>query len=435
MARRKTEDGVELVPGSAAESLYLAEQAKRAQQAAAPAQTGVNVYWGGTTSDQSRAADAKEWQDKLDRIAEEKKTRESARLTERAQDIESAKTDATTAATAAVNAAKNKTTLEAARIKAGLDGTGTGTSAGLGGTRKGKSEKELIGNAALELMKVNPGFPGKPDTALTADEARRRASKLFADPAAAPALPGTTATGTPLTSTTPAVNTAPVDAGVTEDKFKQYGKTKGFKYQGLQAGIEDDQIGKFTDANGIARFANTGAVNNAVTDTPVVSNALTGALQPSASAQQLRSGLGVASTPVTAPMSIPSSTGGKRDFWTALGQQAIKAGDTIAEGASSAKQNFIDSLGPVDTQGSALPLMPAVPEAPIPATTLSPERADNLTAQGLSERPTEFGVPGYLNRLNAGKSSPTMPKGFLTWFNSLNKKRKSTNPLFPNYEQ
>jgi hypothetical protein len=42
------------------------ESARRKRNVASP--TGVNTYWGGTTSDQSRALDQAQWQDKLERI-------------------------------------------------------------------------------------------------------------------------------------------------------------------------------------------------------------------------------------------------------------------------------------------------------------------------------------------------------------------------------
>lgn len=69
MGRKRYDDnGAELVEGSAAEQLHDEQKAKMYQLAAAPTQTGVNTYWGGTTSDQSRAADREEWNKKLDRI-------------------------------------------------------------------------------------------------------------------------------------------------------------------------------------------------------------------------------------------------------------------------------------------------------------------------------------------------------------------------------
>jgi len=72
MARKRYDaNGAELVAGSAAEQLYDEQQAKTAQQANAAMLSGVNNYWGGTTSDQSRAYDDNQRNLRYDRIDKE----------------------------------------------------------------------------------------------------------------------------------------------------------------------------------------------------------------------------------------------------------------------------------------------------------------------------------------------------------------------------
>ena len=422
MARRQTDDnGAELVPGSAAERYALEERAKAVQTASAPLETGVNQYWGGRTSDQTRAADNKAREEELKRINVFNKDRDANSLARENTDRLIAANEAKTAR----EESKLDTQLKIAEMRWGPDGALGGSSGGGGGggnRRGGRTPDEMAHEAALEVLK-RPVAPGQ--KAESYPDIMRLNRQAYVAP---PPVPGTTASSATTLGATSAQTPALPQNQLSEARWKQYGDQKGLAYQGLQPGMQNDQIARFMRPDGVAHFVNAGAANNALAGTP----------QPSADARAMRLGPGP-TAPVTETLKVDTKSIApvKENF--AWGSQETGVSEEQREQSIEPKVNWDAFIGkpttvPNTVRQSHLPFetvqnsLRPVHSASQP-TVKSPEIVDGgPTEEALKATPGLLEWWKKTSKRNMPKRKPVTE----SWFTPP---KTSTNPLFPNYEQ
>lgn len=467
MARKKYDDnGAELVAGSAAEQLHDEQKAKALQQANAPLQTGVTNYWGGTTSDQSRAQDDAVRQADLKRIDELHKTRDAATLSrenhERLIAAETAKGDR--------EEARQANDLKIAELRWGADGALGGGSRGSRGSRSsskptdGKpTDKDLMG-WSFDYAKANPGTPGQPG--LTPEQVLRRAKNMRdGTPAEQAALKrdmvkATEASQAPAAVSAPsALNTKDWNAYGENytNQQKQAGRTDvqaPMKFEGLQPGMQNDQIGRFTKADGSVHFANAGAVRNVAPAPVVTPMASTVGRDANLRSAPAPAALSIVPTALTASHAKYAPTPTVIDPAVAASGAAFgitpladvpasepSMGPIAAEALQNAQQRRVvmpNTPDPVtEASGAAFGITPS---AGVSEPSMGPVAANAMRAHALA--PTTVTRPNVADSAAAHAPAtvsahgptpaPVAPqKSFLS---GLNEPSTSTNPLFPNYD-
>lgn len=293
MARYMKDDkGNELVKGSASEQLHLEQLARLAQQANAPAQTNVNRYWGGTTSDQTREADWAKRQAELARIdalsaqnAKSSETRDRLNADIQLENMRNIREEI-----------RSQALIDAARVRRGDPLTGEGEFAGnydqlgSGILRSGVGMRRAAtgrGSGAVSTEEVTFADYAKivPEGTSIKDaldgwrafKSQQKASldNEHMDPALPPPEKKTATDATQTSALLPqrAGISTPEGAApeaLTPRQWQAYADSMKSKsshperisdmvYQGTQPGISGDQIARFKREDGTMFFANTGA--------------------------------------------------------------------------------------------------------------------------------------------------------------------------------
>jgi hypothetical protein len=396
-----------------------------------------------------------DWNAKLNRIAEKEKLDATIKANERNYDktmaIEQARSDRQDSI--------NQRYLDVQNLR-NEGGTGGGSGSGSGTRKDGKLTDAKMAELAIEHSKANPGLPGKPDTGISFDQAydklKKRRDGTPAERAAAAKVLEASAAATAASDTPTALNSKDWSGYGKNyaDRQTTAGRTDvqaPMTFEGLQPGMQGDQIGRFRKADGSVHFANAGAVRN-VTPAPVIT--------PTASTSSRDTGLRSAPAPIPAvtPTSTPAintpteASGINRAGWNALANKVFK-GTNWTDASLGAGMTRDTGEDPTFASAAPVPIRQKI-ERPISispgtgtkglglnfAPDLTPQYPTNpgSTSPVLDLPPDEPSILGYANRLDAGKSGPGMPRiaaGAAAWLKDLNKRKKSTNPLFPNYEQ
>lgn len=387
--------------------------------------------------------------------------------------------------------AKNRTAIDSARIRAGDDGTGTGSSLGGGGRRRTSDALEAAKLAAgmYEKQQVTPGQQG-----VSYEDFHKKVLGSI-NPASKPRFDANgMVVKTPAASTegmsgyggpdeTPAqraerqalvpghknarmgISTPYGEApnALSPNQWQQYADSKspGMKYNGNQPGMINDQIAGFTKPDGTRFFANTGAARMQAGTAGITPEAVAAPVTPNTAQAFTTGGSPDAADRAAVNMgrAIPLKPATRfaqdiQDLKTSLNYAPSDAPDSIydpeREGAVSLKSPLrFFNPAPTSTpapqpQQSAPALAPAHVSTPAPA--LAPRQGlMSRTISALGPNPEGsniFNDPAADTswaRLRAANTRlenlmpGPKPKGFLDWVNDRSKRKKATDKVFINY--
>jgi hypothetical protein len=337
-------------------------------------------------ADAANALQSSDWNAKLNRIAEKEKLDATLRTNQMANDkaltLEQMKTNR--------QEDINQRYLDVQQLKNDAGGVG-GSSSGL--RKDGKVNDAELYKLAVEHSKANAGLPGKPDTGIGFPAALKMMKDARdgtpAEKAAATAALQASQVAIPATPTALTTKDWNAYGKNYADQQTQAGRTDvqaPMKFQGLQPGMQGDQIGRFTKADGSVHFANTSAVQNAV-PAPI-----TTPVEPTVNRD---AGLRSAPAPVSTltPKSIvnPTEPTSSVDPTTGLISDAIPPVPKVPvpRGPETIGSRFVQNLQGIPNNSDFTP---------------APTAMDNLNK-------ASQGVPG------SGFIPPENKPGFLDWIN------------------
>jgi hypothetical protein len=437
--------------------MKMAEQSQQNKQNALKAQGIDNFGSLGFKTNEASVLAAKDRKELLDRAAEKDKAyaviQANKVATEKAFQLEQMKTDR--------QEGINQRYLDVQQLRNDAGGTGgSGTGGGHGVRRDGSANDAELMKLAVEHSKANQGLPGKPETGISVDAAYKTLKTLRdGSPAERAAAAKTIQASQVATPDTPsALNTKDWNAygkNYTDQQIAA-GRTDvqaPMKFEGLQPGMQGDQIGRFTKADGSTHFANTGAVQNAA-PAPVIT--------PMASTVNRDASIRNTPVPVSTPTNTPISqtpdkmpgdwAGGITRFLERHPGDSASPLIPVVNGSDAYTNNTPSPIVAVSkpyvppvnnisispgagTKGLGLNFAPnLMPQYPTNKDSISPI-ADWHMPQELTNT-SDFGVSGYADKLDAGKSSPSMPrvaKGFLEWAKDRSRRKLATDKAFINY--
>lgn len=389
---------------------------------------GINTYWGGTSSNASRAADRAEWQMKLGRIDDQRKQADLVNMNREKTDTEAYKAELAAQRAEAVAKSRDATALQVADIRAG--GDGSGSSLGGGGRNRGTLTELEASKLATERFTKQTALPGQPQQSYN-DIYKEITNAPTAIQKAQKDADGRIIKGSASPSAAPTSVPVAVPTALTKNQWQQYADTKspGMQYERTQPGMVGDQIARFKKPDGTAFFANTGAVQQS----PGSASALPAvpATVPTPRGAGPQPVPDVLRPTAVKPM-IPQSE------LTVSGQQ--RPTPPLVEGINKWKQSLTapgGNFGPIDLN-MAEDIAPVLPQSYKDAT----DRALSVGTQG-QQIPTGFTpspmeamkeTPGFLDWWieTSRRNMPARKPKTASWFDIPT---KSTNPLMPNYGQ
>ena len=322
--------------------------------------------------------------------------------------------------------AKNQNAIDVARIRAGDDGTGTGSSLGGGGRRRTSDALEAA-KIASDMFKAQQVAPGQQGTSYE-DFHKKVLGSI--NPASKPQLDANgMVVKTPAASTegmsgyggpdeTPAqraerqalvpghknarmgISTPYGEApsALTPNQWQQYADSKspGMKYNGNQPGMINDQIAGFTKPDGTRFFANTGAARMQAGTAGITPEAVTAPVTPN-TAQAFTTGGSpdAANRDVSntrAPVSASSSKPGMLQRYTdtynkfsstplgyGMGLQGI---NTLVQGAIGVNDAIVKNAVQPAIDYLTTPMPATSKTAPSPSSTSAPASRPFVDAVG-----------------------------------------------------